>query len=139
LIWDRGVINNRDILINHSIPTNNKRILNEVKRIYDEFKIELKECLDSKEGDLDVLYEKYKQMVEKIQLDRKVLANYCISVAYRSLSEDKSLCWSMFSDEMLDNLRKNSVNDNKYQIVKTEKEDQDGREFLGKYYKLIKI
>jgi hypothetical protein len=74
-----------------------------------------------------------------IMLDETLLANYCIKTAYRSMSSDKSLCWMLFGDEIIKNLRANSDERKELIIEQVNKLDTDGNEFLGKYYKLTKI
>jgi len=75
----------------------------------------------------------------EITLNIEHLANYCIKVAYSSISQDKVLCWYCFGDIMLKNLRNNSNNYKQYKIIEVDQKENDTYEFLGKYYKLIEI
>jgi hypothetical protein len=134
--WDRTVKNNGHLLLDSQYDLTNKHIIKTIKRIYDEFKKELPIVLNE-EVNFEIFMEKYKKMIEEIKLPREHLANYCIYVAYRSISEEKVLCWSIYGDIMLDNLRKNSSDKAEYVIVETDTNDEDSQEFLGKYYKLM--
>ncbi|MCE5220098.1 MAG: hypothetical protein LLF98_02225 [Clostridium sp.] len=143
IVWDKKVINNGHLLVNRDLDLSNKHIIKKIKYIYDQFKFDLKNLLDEKKEDdnkeFDILFDKYKNKLNEINLDRELLANYCIKVAYRSISEDKVLCWSLFSDIMLKNLKNNSPDKKQCKIEEVQEVDNDTYEFLGKYYKLIEI
>ena len=143
LVWDKKVINNGHLLVNRDLDLSNKHIIKKIKHTYDEFKLDFKNLLDEKKEDdnkeFDILFDKYKNKLNEINLDRELLANYCIKVAYRSISEDKVLCWSLFSDIMLKNLKNNSPDKKQCKIEEVQEVDNDTYEFLGKYYKLIEI
>lgn len=130
LIWDKSVVNNGQILINRCFDLSNKHITKQIKAIYNQFKTDMQRVLDE-DGDFEVLLETYREKLSCIQLETEHLANYCISVSYRSISEDKVLCWNLFGDEMIKNLRNNSPDTPELEIIETE----DGEfKFLGKYY-----
>lgn len=133
--WDRNVTNNGELLINNIYDLDNKHTIKKIRSIYNNFKYEFQQYIEQ-DKDIDVLIEKYKKKILEISLDVEYLANYCIKVAYRSISEDKVLCWSIFGDIMLKNLKHNSQNKNSYKIVECNKNDSTAKEFLGKYYKL---
>jgi hypothetical protein len=135
--WDRSLINNGHLLVNQELDLSDKQIIKKIKRIYDEFDIDLREAIEN-DIDISILANAYLKKLNKLNLDEFILANYCIKVAYRSVSSDKTLCWILFGDEMLKNLRNNSDERKELVIVETDKQDKDGRDFLGKYYKLIK-
>jgi hypothetical protein len=135
--WDRSLINNGHLLVNQELDLSDKQIIKKIKRIYDEFDIDLREAIEN-DIDISILANAYLKKLNKLNLDEFILANYCIKVAYRSVSSDKTLCWILFGDEMLKNLRNNSDERKELVIVETDKQDNDGRDFLGKYYKLIK-
>jgi hypothetical protein len=136
--WDRSVVNNSNLLINNDYDLLNNHIIKKIKVIYNGFKIELQQYIQQNK-DIDVLIDEYKKELMRISLDFEYLANYCIKVAYRSISEDKVLCWSIFGDIILKNLRQNSQNKGHYKIVETTKDDKEVKEFLGKYYKLEEV
>jgi hypothetical protein len=110
--------------------------MRKIKKVLNEYNDDLRKTLDEDE-ELDILFDKYKERLFEIVEDEKLLANYCIKVAYRSMSSDKSLCWMLFGDEMIDNLRENSDERKELELVETNKKDEEGQEFLGKYYKLV--
>jgi hypothetical protein len=132
--WDRSLINNGHLLIDNELDLSNKQVIKKIKKIYNEFDIELREVLDE-DDDLEPIIEKYEVKLNNLMLDKKLLANYCIKAAYQTIGSDKVLCWSLFGDSMLHNLRINSDERKECEIVETT--IGDGNEFLGKYYKLI--
>ncbi len=144
IVWDQSVINNGDLLINHNLDLSNKHIIKKIKTIYDDFKVDFQRYLDTRKKDdeveqLNILFDKYRERLEEINLDYELLANYCIKVAYRSISENKTLCWVLFADVILENLRNNSSTAKHCKIIRADKNDQDAYEFLGRYYRLIEV
>jgi hypothetical protein len=139
LIWKRDVVNTGYLLINSSYNLSNKHIIKNIKNIYNDFKVDFQKILNDNEEDkqFDILYDEYRKKLTVIKLSYEHLANYCISVAYRSISEDKTLCWSIFGDVILKNLKNNSPNKIHSEIVEVKKYEADAYEFLGKYYKLV--
>lgn len=133
--WDRSLINNGHLMVDNTLDLSDKQLMRKIKTIYDEFDIEFREVLDE-ESDMQLVADKYKEKLIKLHEDENLLVNYCIKTAYRSLSSDKVLCWMLFGDTMLHNLRVNSDERKECVIDKTDKHDPDGVEFLGKYYKL---
>lgn len=136
--WDRSVLNNGYLLVDQSLVLENKHIIKKIRNIYDEFKIDFQKIFDE-DSDYDVVIDNYKKKLSEISLDSKILANYCIKVAYRSISEDKVLCWTLFGDEMLKNLKYNSKDTKQYKIVESTKDEKNIYEFLGKYYQLQEV
>jgi hypothetical protein len=141
IIWDRKVTNTGHLLINNNYDLSNKHIIKKIKSIYNEFKNDFKIALskENSEDCIDAIFEHYKKKLMEITLDIEHLANYCIKVAYSSISQDKVLCWYCFGDIMLKNLRNNSNNYKQYKIIEVDQKENDTYEFLGKYYKLIEI
>jgi hypothetical protein len=135
--WDRSLINNGHLLVDQELELSDKQIIKKIKRIYDEFDIDLRDAIEN-DIDISILANTYLKKLNKLNLDEYLLTNYCIKVAYRSVSSDKTLCWILFGDEMLKNLRNNSDERKELVIIETEKQDNDSHDFLGKYYKLIK-
>jgi len=138
IIWDRSVINSGDLLINQSLDLSNKHIMKKIRNIYDEFKIDFQKVVEE-EGKLNVILGKYKTNLAEIKLDKETLANYCIKVAYRTISEDKLLCWSLFGNYMVKNLKNNSIVHKQYKIEEVKKGKIGSYEFLGKYFELQEV
>jgi len=135
LIWDRSVVNSGHLLVDQSMELTNKHIIKKIKKIYDEFKVDFQKVLDE-DSKLSVILGKYKTKLSEIGLDKETLANYCISVSYRTISEDKLLCWSLFGSVMVKNLKSNSPTQKQYKISEVSRDTTESNEFLGKYYKL---
>lgn len=145
IIWDNSVINNGDLLIDNSLDLSNKHIIKKIKKIYNDFKKDFKKYLeqiqgeDDENGQISILFDEYRKRLSEINIDYELLANYCIKVAYSSLNETKVLCWALFGDVILKNLKKNSPTQKHCKIIQTTKDDKDALEFLGKYYKLVEV
>jgi hypothetical protein len=134
--WDRSLINNGHLLIDNSLDLSDKQIIKKIKKVYNEFDIKLREVLDD-ETNLDPIIDEFSVKLNNLVTDKELLSNYCIKTAYQTISSDKILCWSLFGDVMLKNLRNNSDERKECEIIETS--SQDGQEFLGKHYKLVKI
>lgn len=138
--WDRSAVNNGALLINKELDLSNKYILKKIKKIFDDFKVEFQSIMKEKENDDNVVipFEKYENLLSEINIDKESLANYCIKVAYRSISEDKLLCWSLYGDFIIKNLKENSNNNKVFKINPVScKHGENTYEFLGKYYEMI--
>jgi len=138
VIWDRSVVNSGNLLVNQSLDLSNKHIMKKIKIIYDEFKIDFQKIVEE-EGKLNVILGKYKKKLAEIKLDKETLANYCIKVSYRTISEDKLLCWTLFGSYMVKNLKNNSNIHKQYKIEEVTRNKKDAYEFLGKYFELQEV
>ena len=136
--WDTSVLNNRDLLVNNDLSLDNEHIIKQIKRIYNEFKVDFQKVFDE-DMDYDILIESYRNKLNEISINKELLANYCISVAYRTTSEDKVLCWTLFGDTIIKNLKHNSKDSKQYKIVESNKGNDNAYEFLGKYYQLQEV
>lgn len=134
--WDKSLINNGHLLIDGRLDLSDKQLIKKIKRIYNEFDVELREVMNEADK-LEPIIENYKIKLNNLISDEEQLANYCIKTAYHTISSDKILCWALFGDVILKNLRANSDERKECEIVSTI--DNDGNDFLGKYYKLIKL
>lgn len=138
LDWDRSVVNTMVLLIDGDLVLSDRKIVRRMEVINDEFYEELKEIFKSKSENystqIDLLMQKYKEILysEFKDLDKNLMANYFIKASYGSIATNKLLCWGIFSDIMLENLKKNSPNQKSVKIV-----EGTQYEFLGKYYDMI--
>lgn len=138
--WDRSLINNGHLLVDNSLQLEDKKVMKKIRKIIIEFDEKFREILDTEEEiDMKPIADLYKNKLHKIIGDEYLLANYCIKTAYRSMSTDKTLCWLLFSDVMLSNLKNNSDERKELKIVETSKQDVNSHEFLGRYYKFKKV
>lgn len=146
--WERkklkpknSVKNSQVLLTDNTLELNDKKIIRKISTIYNEFTDKLREC---DEDNINVLYDEYREKVfllkDEIQtLSEDEFINYCIKTAYRSIGIDKSLCWYLFGDEMINNLKDNSPLTEELKIVECDALDTEGKEFLGRYYKFVGV
>jgi hypothetical protein len=88
--------------------------------------------------DMDVLLGEYHKQLEKIIPNNHILlANYVINLSYSNLTASKVLAWQLFSDVLIHNLKDNSPEYRKSQIIEVPYKSSASREYLGKYYQLI--
>ncbi|QSF43283.1 RNA dependent RNA polymerase [Paenibacillus tianjinensis] len=138
-------LNNLHLVINPNVENTNSSLLKDIKHIYNEFSSEYKKILedDPEDEELTAIFNKYKEKLLQLSDNESkvfkfdVIVNHCITVAYKNKSEDKTLCWALFGDIMVRNIKCNSNGRKRYTISASTKEDVDAREFLGNYYKLV--
>lgn len=136
--WNNDLINNGHLLSDKNIDYSDKTLIKKIKSIYNQFDVDFKKVLEEDDEDkIMQLKEEYQKRLYSLHKDRNLIANYCIKVAYRSLSSDKVLCWLIFGDTMINNLKNNSDERKSMELVKTDENDDQGEEFLGKHYKLV--
>lgn len=145
--WERKVLkpkntvkNSLKLLTDDSLTTNDRKITRAISTLYDSFSKDLR-AIDDKD-EIGGLYEEYAVKLKTLQSEFSQLSdeefiNYCIKTAYRSIAIDKSLCWHVFGEEMISNLKTNTKQIQNSKVVECDKHDKDAKEFLGRYYKLI--
>lgn len=141
LKMNNSVKNSQKLLTDNSLELNDKKIIRKISSIYTEFTEKLRECDDDS---IDELYKEYGEKLNVLKNETQSLSadkfiNYCIKTAYRSMGIDKSLCWYLFGDEMINNLKDNSPITKELKIVECNESDIDGKEFLGRYYKFAGV
>ena len=143
LIWDKSVINTGVLLINNKLKLNDRSFMAALKKLNNEFSVEWREWLFMKDNDdsvnLNIVLNKYRSKLLEMMEDRYLLANYFIKMCYESVNTNKTLCWYVFGDEMIENLRLNSPPEKSIKISEVTKYTDGSFEFLGKYYKLDEV
>ena len=129
LIWNKKVINTGYLLTNKRFDLSNKYIRKKIKTICNEFSKDFKEEINKEQPQMSVLFDRYKNKINEINIGYEHLGNYCIDVSYSSINTDKLMCWGLFSDVILKNLSMNSGTIRKSKIVKCDKSDIDAKEF----------
>jgi hypothetical protein len=140
LIWNQDVKDNRNLVINRSMNDDglldDKIIKKRIRKLCRTFNKDFKENVDCRKN-LDKIKDKYGEELQEIISDNELLANYCIKVSYESPGSDKLLCWSLFGDEIVKNIKENSTDHKNSKIIPANRYDSSACEFLGKYYRLV--
>jgi len=136
-----------------------------VKLLYNEFNSDYSNLLKEYKNDDDLdkrivsLYDDYKSNINNLNINRNELVNYCVLVSYVKDKEDlekdnikinkmqnkgkiarihdksTKFVWVVVPEDLLKNIKNNSkVNTNI--IVETDFNDNEGAEYLGRYYKI---
>lgn len=138
LLWDMSYENTGVLLVDNDIKTDNEYILYQFRKINSDFIKEWKETISKKDEDpsidLHKCLNKYKSLILGFSDDRKTIANYFIKTCYRSIDTNKTLCWYIFGDEIIENLIKNSPKFKASKYIEVSSDNAD-YEYLGKYYK----
>lgn len=143
LIWDKSMINTGVLLINGKVKLKDKEIMAKLKRLNNEFATEWRQWLFDKDNDdsvdLNIVLNKYRDKLLGMMKDRYLLANYFIKVCYDSVNTNKTLCWYVFGEEMIKNLRMNSPKEKSIKISEVPGYQENSFEFLGKYYQISEV
>jgi len=144
--WSKIKNETYDLLYNHSIPfSKNDPLFRTCREINDKFSKEWTECIredeqESRTKKVEYLFKKFKKSTDAIVVDDKdVFINYFIHASNYRTQINKQLCWELYGDVMLENIKTNTTDQNPIRIVECNKEDFDSYEFLGKYYKIEEI
>lgn len=148
-----------------------KKIYNEFNKNYNKiFRLRAKETGEIAEENFKnriiSLYERYRDKINKLDIDINEKVNYCVLASYvkdeKDMKKDKDkikkanlkakktgkygyklnekstkFAWAIVGDEMIENLKKNSNDCIKQVISETTFDDINGEEYLGRYYKFI--
>ncbi len=143
VLWSKESLNTSSLLLNTSIELNDSKIFRRCREIISEFSKEWivavrMEDDDLRSAEITKVYSKYKSKIFDIDktIDSTTLANYFIKASTYRVQLNKHLCWDVFGDIMLDNLRRNTPEHKKTKIIECEKKD-GCYEFLGKYYDML--
>jgi hypothetical protein len=144
IVWDRGIVDTRCIILNNSLELNDKKIIREIKHLINEFagkwKIAIQDKIDNNtEGNynnLDVIIQTYKNKLSNIISDEELLANYIIKTSYSNMSISKVLAWKGYGEYIIKNLKSCTPNCKRTIIVETPYKTEYSYEYLGKYYEM---
>lgn len=139
--WDNSCVDTSYLLLDNSVDLSDTNIYKRIRKELNRFTVAWRQAIAQKKEDNDVnvskIIEEYTDTLTKIVPDRKILANYCIKVAYANMSSSKSLVWQIFGNEILQNLRMNTPQTKRTKIIETQRYNPEGKEYLGKYYQMI--
>lgn len=93
-----------------------------------------KEEVQNTDINWDVIYNKYKDKLEKISYNKSELANYAVHLSYiKYPNKSKNFCWVVTEEGLLMNLEKNREANIMFPI---ETGDINDKEYLGRYYRM---
>ena len=140
---NKQYINSYNLLINKAIPVDNIVQLKHVSKLNRNFNKEMSiisKLIDTDKGAIDMLedlYEEYDKSLMDIFGNRQVAANYLIEACYQNKSTPKTLCWKLYGDIMVNNIKNNSGKEKQTKIIETSYVIDGTYEFLGKHYIMI--
>lgn len=141
VLWSKESLNTSYLLLDNSIDISDDKLFRKCREVINSFSKEWSKLVkiedkDDRSNSIHELYIKYKKLIYSIETDKdiKTLANYFIKASTYRIQINKHLCWEIFGDYMLDNLRNNTPKKTTTIIEECEKDTIDNHEFLGKYY-----
>ena len=147
ILWDNDVnnlIDTRCLIINNDLDLSDKKIMKVCRKYVNQYAAEIKQHInlhreksddENHKFNMDAVVEEYKKRIlEELQIDEELIANYVIKVSYSSISISKSFTWAGYGDYIIDNLRNNTNPKRNVSIQEVPYKTNDSYEYLGKYY-----
>lgn len=147
ILWNNDVnnlIDTRCLIINNDLDLSDKKIMKVCRRYINQYVAEIKQHIklhreksddENHKFNMDAVVEEYrKHILEELQIDEELIANYVIKASYSSISISKSFAWAGYGDYIIDNLRNNTNPKRNVSIQEVPYKTNDSYEYLGKYY-----
>lgn len=147
VIWDNDVnnlVDTRCLIINNDLDLSDKKIMKICRRYINQYASEIKQHIklhreksddENHKFNMDAVVTEYrKRILEELQIDEELIANYVIKASYSSISISKSFAWTGYGDYIIDNLRNNTNPKRNVSIQEVPYKTNDSYEYLGKYY-----
>lgn len=147
ILWDNDVnnlIDTRCLIINNALDLSDKKIMKICRRYINQYADEIRRHIklrreksddENHKFNMDVIVAEYRKCIlDELQIDEELIANYVIKVSYSSISISKSFAWAGYGDYIIDNLRNNTNPKRNVSIQEVPYKTNDSYEYLGKYY-----
>ena len=147
ILWDNDVnnlIDTRCLIINNDLDLSDKKIMKICRRYINQYADEIRRHIklrreksddENHKFNMDAIVTEYrKRILNELQIDEELIANYVIKVSYSSISISKSFAWAGYGDYIIDNLRNNTNPKRNVSIQEVPYKTNDSYEYLGKYY-----
>lgn len=147
ILWDNDVnnlVDTRCLIINNDLDLSDKKIMKICRRYINQYADEIRRHIklrreksddENHKFNMDVIVAEYRKCIlDELQIDEELIANYVIKVSYSSISISKSFAWAGYGDYIIDNLRNNTNPKRNVSIQEVPYKTNDSYEYLGKYY-----
>ena len=147
ILWDNGVnnlVDTRCLIINNDLDLSDKKIMKICRKYINQYADEIRRHIklrreksddENHKFNMDAIVTEYrKRILNELQIDEELIANYVIKVSYSSISISKSFAWAGYGDYIIDNLRNNTNPKRNVSIQEVPYKTNDSYEYLGKYY-----
>lgn len=147
ILWDNDVNKLIDIeclIVNKEQDLSDKKIMRICRRYINQYASEIKQHItqhrektddENLKFNMDAIVDEYKKhIIEELQIDEELIANYVIKVSYSSISISKSFAWSAYGDYIIFNLSRNTSPKENISIQEVPYKTSCSYEYLGKYY-----
>ncbi len=147
ILWDNDInnlVDTRCLIINNDLDLSNKRVMKICRRYINKYATEIKQHINlhrEKSDDenykfnMEAVVAEYKKCIlDELQIEEELIANYVIKVSYSTVSISKSFAWAGYGDYIIDNLKNNTNPKRNVLIQEVPYKTNDSYEYLGKYY-----
>lgn len=147
ILWNNDVnnlVDTRCLIINNDLDLSDKKIMKICRRYINQYADEIRRHIklrreksddENHKFNMDAIVTEYrKRILNELQIDEELIANYVIKASYSSISISKSFAWAGYGDYIIDNLRNNTNPKRNVSIQEVPYKTNDSYEYLGKYY-----
>ncbi len=147
ILWDNDVnnlVDTRCLIINNDLDLSDKKIMKICRRYINQYADEIRRHIklrreksddENHKFNMDAIVTEYrKRILNELQIDEELIANYVIKASYSSISTSKSFAWAGYGDYIIGNLRNNTNPKRNVSIQEVPYKTNDSYEYLGKYY-----
>ena len=146
IMWSNSLedlMDTKVLIIDNDLDLNDKKVIKIVRNCINDYSEEIKEHVKKQKDNgsennhfiMNQIVKKYKdKLVEELNLNEEVIANYVIKVSYSSFSMKKSFAWAGYADYIIKNLKNNSNPKRNISIVEVPYRTNNTYEYLGKFY-----
>lgn len=147
IMWSNNLedlMDTKVLIVNNDLDLSDKKVCKIVRRYINQYADETRKHLEmNKDGKSNgnyhftmeqVINEFKKDLLNELNLDEEVVANYVIKVSYSNFSISKSFVWAAYADYIIKNLKNNSNPRRNISIIEVPYKTNDSYEYLGKFY-----
>ncbi len=152
ILWNHNVenlTNTKPFIINNDLDLSDRKIIRIARRYINAFSDEIRKHLslnseqtdnESHKFNMDQVADNFKnRLLEELNLEEEIIANYIIKASYNSLTISKSLAWTAYGDYIIKNLKYNSKTKSNISITEVPWGTNNSYEYLGKYYEFMEV
>lgn len=147
ILWDNNIQHlkdTRELILDNDLNLSDRKIIRICRKYVNNYATEIKQRInlareqsenENSKFSMEAVVDRYKkQLLEELNMDEDLIANYVIKVSYASVSISKSFAWSAYGNYIIDNLRNNTNPKRNVSIQEIPYQTKESYEYLGKYY-----
>lgn len=147
ILWDKNIDDledTRHLILDNSLDLSDRTVIRTCRKYINDYAVEIKNRItmhcensesENRKFNATAIVTDFKERLsEELGLDDKLIANYIISVSYRTMSISKSFAWAGYGEYIIENLKANTNPGKNISIREIPDKTKTSYEYLGKYY-----